>query len=246
MNPQIQALAKGVDVLVACPGRLLDLAGQNKVDLSHGNPRPRRSRPHARHGLHPRCEEGSRQAAAQAPEPAVLGYLLERHRRPRQQAPAQPGTHRGNAAEHHGRAHRATRVPPAGAAEARPAGAPGDRRRLGTGAGLHPYQARRQPSRRVPDQARPAGRRDPWQQEPERADQGAGRLQGQRRAHPGGDRHRRPRPGYRPVAPCGQLRTAQRRGRLRPPHRPYRPDAAARRSRWWRRTKRSCSRPSRR
>ncbi|HEJ3294299.1 TPA: DEAD/DEAH box helicase, partial [Pseudomonas aeruginosa] len=35
MNPQIQALAKGVDVLVACPGRLLDLAGQNKVDLSH-------------------------------------------------------------------------------------------------------------------------------------------------------------------------------------------------------------------
>ncbi|MGU0692475.1 DEAD/DEAH box helicase [Pseudomonas aeruginosa] len=35
MNPQIQALAKGVDVLVACPGRLLDLAGQNKVDPSH-------------------------------------------------------------------------------------------------------------------------------------------------------------------------------------------------------------------
>lgn len=35
MNPQIQALAKGLDVLVACPGRLLDLAGQNAVDLSH-------------------------------------------------------------------------------------------------------------------------------------------------------------------------------------------------------------------
>ncbi|MGE8326117.1 DEAD/DEAH box helicase [Pseudomonas urmiensis] len=35
MNPQIQAMAKGVDVLVACPGRLLDLAGQGKVDLSH-------------------------------------------------------------------------------------------------------------------------------------------------------------------------------------------------------------------
>jgi len=35
MNPQIQAIAKGVDVLVACPGRLLDLAGQGKVDLSH-------------------------------------------------------------------------------------------------------------------------------------------------------------------------------------------------------------------
>jgi len=35
MNPQVQAIAKGVDVLVACPGRLLDLAGQGKVDLAH-------------------------------------------------------------------------------------------------------------------------------------------------------------------------------------------------------------------
>ena len=35
MNPQIQALAKGVDVLVACPGRLLDLANQKAIDLSH-------------------------------------------------------------------------------------------------------------------------------------------------------------------------------------------------------------------
>jgi len=35
VNPQVQALAKGVDVLVACPGRLLDLAGQGSVDLNH-------------------------------------------------------------------------------------------------------------------------------------------------------------------------------------------------------------------
>src|SRR5690554_3975251 len=35
MNPQVQALAKGVDVLVACPGRLLDLANQKAVDLGH-------------------------------------------------------------------------------------------------------------------------------------------------------------------------------------------------------------------
>ncbi|TWC16662.1 ATP-dependent RNA helicase RhlE [Pseudomonas sp. SJZ085] len=35
MNPQVQAMARGVDVLVACPGRLLDLAGQGSVDLSH-------------------------------------------------------------------------------------------------------------------------------------------------------------------------------------------------------------------
>ncbi|AGI26426.1 ATP-dependent RNA helicase [Pseudomonas sp. ATCC 13867] len=34
MNPQVQAMSKGVDVLVACPGRLLDLIGQGSVDLS--------------------------------------------------------------------------------------------------------------------------------------------------------------------------------------------------------------------
>ena len=34
MNPQVQAIAKGLDILVACPGRLLDLANQKAVDLS--------------------------------------------------------------------------------------------------------------------------------------------------------------------------------------------------------------------
>ena len=33
-NPQVRQLRKGVDVLVATPGRLLDLAGQGHVDLS--------------------------------------------------------------------------------------------------------------------------------------------------------------------------------------------------------------------
>ena len=33
-NPQVQALRPGVDVLVACPGRLEDLIGQGHIDLS--------------------------------------------------------------------------------------------------------------------------------------------------------------------------------------------------------------------
>ncbi len=33
-NPQARALATGVDVVIACPGRLLDLIGQRLVDLS--------------------------------------------------------------------------------------------------------------------------------------------------------------------------------------------------------------------
>ncbi|MFV0535157.1 MAG: DEAD/DEAH box helicase [Cumulibacter sp.] len=32
-NPQVRALAAGVDIVVACPGRLLDLMGQRAVDL---------------------------------------------------------------------------------------------------------------------------------------------------------------------------------------------------------------------
>jgi len=34
-NPQVDALRRGVDVLVAAPGRLIDLIGQRLVDLSH-------------------------------------------------------------------------------------------------------------------------------------------------------------------------------------------------------------------
>ncbi|SDS43240.1 ATP-dependent RNA helicase RhlE [Halopseudomonas sabulinigri] len=33
-NPQMKAIAPGLDILVACPGRLLDLVGQRAVDLS--------------------------------------------------------------------------------------------------------------------------------------------------------------------------------------------------------------------
>ena len=33
--PQVAALKKGVDILIACPGRLNDLVGQGLIDLSH-------------------------------------------------------------------------------------------------------------------------------------------------------------------------------------------------------------------
>ncbi len=35
INPQIDKLKRGIDILVATPGRLLDLIGQGKADLSH-------------------------------------------------------------------------------------------------------------------------------------------------------------------------------------------------------------------
>ena len=35
VNPQIQSLRNGVEIVVACPGRLLDHIGQGTIDLSH-------------------------------------------------------------------------------------------------------------------------------------------------------------------------------------------------------------------
>nr|GFD53874.1 hypothetical protein [Tanacetum cinerariifolium] len=77
------------------------------------------------------------------------------------QAAAQPGTHRSHAAEHHGRAYRTARIPPACQPQAFAAGAPDHSGRVGAGAGVHPYQARRQPPGRIPGQARPERRGDP-------------------------------------------------------------------------------------
>ncbi len=34
-NSQLQAIRRGVDIVVACPGRLLDLLNENAIDLSH-------------------------------------------------------------------------------------------------------------------------------------------------------------------------------------------------------------------
>ena len=35
VNPQVEKLRRGAEIVVACPGRLLDLIGQGAVDLSH-------------------------------------------------------------------------------------------------------------------------------------------------------------------------------------------------------------------
>ena len=34
-NPQVDKLKRGVEIVVACPGRLLDHIGQGTIDLSH-------------------------------------------------------------------------------------------------------------------------------------------------------------------------------------------------------------------
>ena len=104
INPQIDAAASsGVDIVVATPGRLLDHMQQKTIDLSHRrDPRARRSRPHARHGLHPRHQARAREAAAEAPEPAVLGHLLRRDQDARRQPARLAGADRSRAPQYDG------------------------------------------------------------------------------------------------------------------------------------------------
>ena len=84
MGAQVRALLNGVDVLVATPGRLLDLVQTNALRLNQRRDvRARRGRPHARHGLHPRHPQDHREAACEAADAAVLGHHAAGHRRAR-------------------------------------------------------------------------------------------------------------------------------------------------------------------
>ncbi len=74
MADQIKKLEKGVDVLIATPGRLMDLFGRGKIMLNGcSSAGHRRSGPDARHGLHPRHRGNLHQAAQAATDAPVLG-----------------------------------------------------------------------------------------------------------------------------------------------------------------------------
>jgi ATP-dependent RNA helicase RhlE len=67
INPQMLALRGGVDVLIATPGRLLDLQRQNAVELSG------RSRPHAELGFPRRARPDTFVLAPASSKLTVLG-----------------------------------------------------------------------------------------------------------------------------------------------------------------------------
>ena len=128
--------------------------------LGRPPPRARRSRPHARHGLHPRHQAHHQDAAAAAPEPDVLGNLHAGHPRARRAHPGEAGAGRSDAAEQHGRSRRAGRLPRREGRQAPPARAPVRERRrrrrpLAPGARVHAHQARREPPLRS-SSSRPA------------------------------------------------------------------------------------------
>ncbi len=91
INPQIETLRRGVDILVATPGRLLDHVGQQTVDLSQVEILVLDE---ADRMLDMGFIHDIRKVLAllppNAPEPAVLGHLLRRDQAARRPPAEQP------------------------------------------------------------------------------------------------------------------------------------------------------------
>ena len=213
------------------PGRLLDHVGQRTIDLSRRrDPRPRRGRPDARHGLHPRHPAGPRAAAAAAPEPAVLGDVLGRDPRPRGRAPRRPGHRPGRAA--------ATRRPSSSTRSSIPVDRERKRELLS-----HLIRSGRIDQALVFTRTKHGANRLAEQLDRDGIDAAAihgNKSQGQRvralddfkarpRRDPRGDRGRRARPRHRGAAARRQLRAADGPRGLRPPHRAHGPRGHRRR-----------------
>ena len=117
-----------------------------------------------------------------APEPAVLGHVLRRDQGARRKA-AGPAAHdRGDAAQFHRRCDRAARAPGQPRRQEQAAGVARGPPSLASGAGVHADQARRRQARELAPQRWPSRGGAARQQEPERTDARAGRLQGGRRS----------------------------------------------------------------
>ena len=74
-NRQVEALRRGAEIVVACPGRLLDLASDRSIDLSHVEVSgPGRSRSHVRYGLLARYSPHSQALAGATPDALLFGH----------------------------------------------------------------------------------------------------------------------------------------------------------------------------
>ena len=96
---QERKLDRGVDVLIATPGRLArSVRARQDHAVRRSHPGDRRSRPDARHGLHPRCRAHRRAAAEEPADPVLLGDDAARNPPARRRLPHQPGRDLGGAA----------------------------------------------------------------------------------------------------------------------------------------------------
>ncbi len=104
---QVAAMRRGVDFLIATPGRLLDLVSQGHIDLGNTGVLVLDE---ADQMLDMGFVKPIRQAVAMMPTDRqtlpVLRHHADRHRSPRRQPAARPGAGRSHAAGNDSRAHR--------------------------------------------------------------------------------------------------------------------------------------------
>ena len=256
MDPQIKALRGGVEILVATPGRLLDLVGQKVANLGQVEILVLDEADRMLDmGFLPDIQRILELLPEAAPEPDVLGDVLRRHPAPVRDDPARPGHGRGRAAQHRGRDGRAARLPgrprPQGGA-ARP---PDPVTRPAPGARLHPDQARRDAAGVPPRSRGPRRRGHPQRPLAAGADPGARGLQERRRS--GSSSRPTSPPAASTSRTCRSSSTSSCRGTRRTTSTgsagPAGPGRRARRSAWSASTRSTCcaassgcsSRPSR-
>ena len=219
-EPQRRAMRRGVDVLVACPGRLHDLVEQGVVRLdSVSTVVIDEADRMADMGFLPQVRKLLDETSENAPDGAVLRDARRRGGGIDPRVPEQPDEARGrrDRARHHcgrpplleGRARRPQRA----------------RRRLDRRRGPHdrvlPHPARRRPCRASARQQRRARGRDPRWPQPEPARPGAARIHRRSSLRARRDRRRRAWHPRRRRRVCRALRPAGRLEGLRAPLRPH-------------------------
>ena len=155
INRQVRALARGVEVLVATPGRLLDLVNQralrlDQVEVLVLDEADRMLDMGFIHDIKqivamlPKARQTLFFSATMPQEITRLADAMLRD----------PGPRRGHAASHNRRADRAARHPHRQGLEAVAAGRVAQDREDRSRAGLHPHQARRRQGRARPAKSR--------------------------------------------------------------------------------------------
>ena len=224
MGDQVKALEKGVDVLIATPGPADGPVQPRQDHAQRLQPAGhRRSRPDARHGLHPRHRGNLHQAAQAAPDPAVLGDHAAADQEAGGQIPDRSQDDRSRPAGNRQRQYRAAADRHSRRQEARRAAQHPARRRIQERDRLLQQEDHGSRTLHQPQALGLRGRPDPGRHGPERPHRRVRPLQEGRDQHPRRLRRRRARARRQGRQPRHQLRRSVAARRLYPPHRPHRP-----------------------